>query len=198
MVFVSQSVKANNYAQHVCTCLLVGIRDVHHGCYNEFGIIDSVSGTPLFLSSPPPQALYASSLILRTRVLLCVMLMASSIGQITGPLSAASQAADACAIFHTIIDAPKPTYGTAKGAGVSADGDIVFENVNFTYATRPDVKVLDNLNLRIPAGKVTAIVGPSGSGKSTIVGILQRWYEFNGDMATNQLVSTYYVYFCFG
>lgn len=119
------------------------------------------------------------------------MLMASSIGQITGPLSAASQAADACAIFHTIIDAPKPTYGTAKGEDVSAGGDIVFENVNFTYATRPDVKILDNLNLRIPAGKVTAIVGPSGSGKSTIVGILQRWYEFNGDMTTNQLVSRY-------
>ncbi|ORY57852.1 ABC transporter [Pseudomassariella vexata] len=121
-------------------------------------------------------------------VLLCVMLMASSIGQITAPLSAASQAADASVIFHSIIDAPKPTYGTAKGPGVRADGDIVFENVNFVYPTRPDVKIIEGLCLRFPAGKVTAIVGPSGSGKSTIVGILQRWYEFNGDMATNQLV----------
>ncbi|KAF9882260.1 ABC multidrug transporter mdr1 [Colletotrichum karsti] len=121
-------------------------------------------------------------------VLLCIMMMASSIGQLTAPLSAASQAADANAVFHTIIDAPKPTYGKLKGPEASAEGDIVFQNVNFVYPKRPDVKILDNLNLTFPAGKVTAIVGPSGSGKSTIVGILERWYEFNGDLQNNQLV----------
>ncbi|KAM0616310.1 hypothetical protein ACHAP0_002504 [Verticillium nonalfalfae] len=121
-------------------------------------------------------------------VLLCVMVMASSIGQITAPLSAASQAASAGAIFHTIIDAPKTTYGTLKAPEISADGDIVLGNVNFVYPTRPDVKILEGLNLCFPAGKLTAIVGPSGSGKSTIVGILERWYEFNGDPVTNQLV----------
>lgn len=117
------------------------------------------------------------------------MMMASSIGQLTAPLSAASQAADANAIFHTIIDAPKPTYGKLKGPEASAEGDIVFQNVNFVYPKRPDVKILENLSLTFPAGKVTAIVGPSGSGKSTIVGILERWYEFNGDLQANQLVS---------
>ncbi|WYZ41785.1 hypothetical protein EsH8_V_000680 [Colletotrichum jinshuiense] len=121
-------------------------------------------------------------------VLLCIMMMASSLGQITAPLQAASQAADANAIFHTIIDAPKPSYGKLKGPEVSAAGDIVFQAVNFVYPKRPDVKILDNLFLQFPAGKVTAIVGPSGSGKSTIVGILERWYEFNGDLQTNQLV----------
>ncbi|KAL8389022.1 hypothetical protein RB595_008854 [Gaeumannomyces hyphopodioides] len=122
-------------------------------------------------------------------VLLCVMMMATSIGQISAPLAAAHQAAEACAIFHTIIDAPKPTYGAAKGDGeVRADGDIVLMNVNFAYPARPEVRVLDQLNVTFPAGKVTAIVGPSGSGKSTIVGILERWYEFNGDPATNPIV----------
>ncbi|KAI9147413.1 ABC transporter BEA3 [Paramyrothecium foliicola] len=121
-------------------------------------------------------------------VLLCMMIMASSIGQISAPVAAASQAADAYAIFHTIIDAPKTTYGTRMPPHVSADGDILFENINFVYPSRPEVKVLDNLSLHIPAGKVTAIVGPSGSGKSTLVAILQRWYEFNGDPVTNPLV----------
>ncbi|KAF6830772.1 ABC transporter [Colletotrichum musicola] len=120
-------------------------------------------------------------------VLLCIMMMASSIGQLTAPLSAASQAADANGIFHTIIDAPKPTYGKLKAPEASAEGDIVFQNVNFVYPKRPDVKILENLSLQFPAGKVTAIVGPSGSGKSTIVGILERWYEFNGDLTTNQM-----------
>ncbi|KAJ0159128.1 Leptomycin B resistance protein pmd1 [Colletotrichum tanaceti] len=121
-------------------------------------------------------------------VLLCIMMMASSLGQITAPLQAASQAADANAIFHTIIDAPQQTYGTLRGPEVSAAEDIVFQAVNFVYPKRADVKVLDNLFVTFPAGKVTAIVGPSGSGKSTIVGILERWYEFNGNMETNQLV----------
>lgn len=116
------------------------------------------------------------------------MTIASSVGQITGPLTAASQAAEACAIFHTIIDAPKTTYGTDVIGDAGAE-DLVLHNVHFTYASRPDVKILDDLCLRFPAGKVTAIVGPSGSGKSTIVGILQRWYEFNGDPVTNPTVS---------
>ncbi|KAI3395037.1 hypothetical protein diail_1860 [Diaporthe ilicicola] len=117
-------------------------------------------------------------------VLLCVMTIASSVGQIAGPLTAASQAAEACAIFHTIIDAPGTTYGTDVIEDAGAE-DLVLHNVHFTYASRPDVKILDDLCLRFPAGKVTAIVGPSGSGKSTIVGILQRWYEFNGDPVIN-------------
>ncbi|KAM0506669.1 hypothetical protein ACHAPB_003030 [Verticillium nonalfalfae] len=142
------------------------------------------------LSAPPVVRIMGEvqAVEVQAAVLLCVMVMASSIGQITAPLSAASQAASAGAIFHTIIDAPKTTYGTLKAPEISADGDIVLGNVNFVYPTRPDVKILEGLNLCFPAGKLTAIVGPSGSGKSTIVGILERWYEFNGDPVTNQLV----------
>ncbi|RWA13736.1 hypothetical protein EKO27_g1339 [Xylaria grammica] len=60
--------------------------------------------------------------------------------------------------------------------GRTHDVDIVFKDVDFAYPSRPHVKVLDQLNLTIEAGKLTAIVGPSGSGKSTIVGLVERWY----------------------
>ncbi|RYP42323.1 hypothetical protein DL767_000245 [Monosporascus sp. MG133] len=69
-----------------------------------------------------------------------------------------------------------------------ASEDIVLWNVNFTYPTRPELKVLDDLKLIIPAGKVTAIVGPSGSGKSTLVALIERWYELDGDMDKNKLI----------
>ncbi|KAH8900186.1 ABC transporter [Thozetella sp. PMI_491] len=126
-------------------------------------------------------------------VLLSVMLIAVTVTQVTAPLSAAQQAADAVGIFHTIIDAAPPSVIAEYGAIQAeeshlAEGDIVLENVNFTYSTRPNVKVLDGLNLRFQAGKMTAIVGPSGSGKSTIVGILERWYEFDGHPETKPLV----------
>ena len=64
----------------------------------------------------------------------------------------------------------------------------MLQNVNFAYPLRPDVKVLDDLTVRFPAGKLTAIVGASGSGKSTIVGLIERWYELDGNMTDNMLV----------
>lgn len=54
---------------------------------------------------------------------------------------------------------------------------IDFTNVCFSYANRPDVPVLHNLTLSIPAGRVTALVGPSGAGKSTIAALLNGFYE---------------------
>ncbi|GAB1316179.1 hypothetical protein MFIFM68171_06389 [Madurella fahalii] len=121
-------------------------------------------------------------------VLMSVMLMTTSIGGITAPLSAAARAAGAATVFYTIIDAPRPDKTGYKHPEVSASEDIVLEHVNFAYPTRPNLKILDDVCLRFPAGKVTAIVGPSGSGKSTIVGLLERWYEIespeSGHMST--------------
>jgi ATP-binding cassette subfamily B (MDR/TAP) protein 1 len=57
------------------------------------------------------------------------------------------------------------------------EGYIDFDHVSFAYPTRPDVQVLSDFSLRIPAGKTTALVGASGSGKSTIVGLIERWYN---------------------
>ncbi|WYZ41446.1 hypothetical protein EsH8_V_000341 [Colletotrichum jinshuiense] len=57
------------------------------------------------------------------------------------------------------------------------EGTIDCENIKFSYPMRPGVTVLENFCLRIPAGKVTALVGASGSGKSTIIGLIERWYN---------------------
>ena len=56
--------------------------------------------------------------------------------------------------------------------------DIVLDKVSFRYpGMAPDARVLQDLSLRIPAGKVTAIVGASGSGKTTLLRLLLRFYE---------------------
>lgn len=56
-------------------------------------------------------------------------------------------------------------------------GDISFDNVTFSYPTRPSKKILENLNLKLEPGKSLAIVGGSGSGKTTIALLLLRLYE---------------------
>lgn len=53
--------------------------------------------------------------------------------------------------------------------------DIVFDKVSFAYGAERDV--LNNLSLRIPAGKVTAIIGGNGAGKSTLFKLMVRLYE---------------------
>lgn len=60
---------------------------------------------------------------------------------------------------------------------IKLNGDISFNNVSFTYPTRPDVPVLKNLSLQIRHGEKVALVGPSGAGKSTIISLLMRLYK---------------------
>jgi ATP-binding cassette, subfamily B, bacterial len=56
-------------------------------------------------------------------------------------------------------------------------GDITFNNLTFTYVGAGNEPVLKNINLTIPQGKVTAIVGTSGSGKTTLLKLLLKFYK---------------------
>ncbi|CDK24245.1 unnamed protein product [Kuraishia capsulata CBS 1993] len=59
-------------------------------------------------------------------------------------------------------------------------GEIVFENVSFSYPTRPDNQIFDKLSFTIAPGQNVCIVGPSGRGKSTIASLLLRFYNPTG------------------
>ena len=55
-------------------------------------------------------------------------------------------------------------------------GDIIFENVNFTYKSNPQNRVLQNVSANFAGSKMTALVGHSGSGKSTLLNMIPRIY----------------------
>ncbi|EAT46324.1 AAEL002468-PA [Aedes aegypti] len=63
-------------------------------------------------------------------------------------------------------------------------GEIRFENVSFTYPSRPNHPVLKNFSLVLKPGQTVALVGASGSGKSTIASLLERFYEPTGGRIT--------------
>ena len=56
------------------------------------------------------------------------------------------------------------------------EGDIILENLSFRYTPISDY-ILNDLNITIPRGKTTAIVGSSGSGKTTLIKLLLGFYK---------------------
>jgi ABC transporter fused permease/ATP-binding protein len=56
-------------------------------------------------------------------------------------------------------------------------GQVQFETVHFSYPARPDLPVLQGIDLALAEGEVVALVGPSGAGKSTIAALLARFYD---------------------
>jgi ABC-type multidrug transport system, ATPase and permease components len=61
-------------------------------------------------------------------------------------------------------------------------GEIEFHNVSFQYDA--NIPVLENIDLTIPAGKVTALVGPTGVGKTTLANLVPRFYDVCGGAIT--------------
>lgn len=61
-------------------------------------------------------------------------------------------------------------------------GEVALERVSFRY--KPDVPLIEDLNLVGKPGQVIAIVGPTGAGKTTLVNLLMRFYELDGGRIT--------------
>ncbi|KAK3569006.1 hypothetical protein QTP86_021584 [Hemibagrus guttatus] len=138
---------------------------------------------------------YGSKLVIDTKeltpgtliqVFFGVLMGAMNLGQASPCLEAfASGRAAAKSIFETIDRPPKIDCFSEEGHKLeSVKGDIEFHSVQFNYPSRPDVKILDDLNLLVKAGETTAFVGPSGSGKSTAVQLIQRFYDPQQGMVT--------------
>ncbi|XP_002818217.3 ATP-binding cassette sub-family B member 5 [Pongo abelii] len=81
-------------------------------------------------------------------------------------------------IFQVIDKKPSiDNFSTAGYKPECIEGTVEFKNVSFNYPSRPSIKILKGLNLRIKSGETVALVGPNGSGKSTVVQLLQRLYD---------------------
>jgi ATP-binding cassette, subfamily B, bacterial len=82
--------------------------------------------------------------------------------------------------IHSLEDEEAPS-NSPKGGELRHDlpeqHSIIIKNLSFTYPGAGNEPVLKDINLIIPQGKVTAIVGMSGSGKTTLIKLLLRFYE---------------------
>lgn len=78
--------------------------------------------------------------------------------------------------FCQLMDT-EPEYQPSQPIKADLDGDIVFENVTFSYHTAEEKgDVLKGVSFTLPKGKTLALVGGSGGGKTTICHLLPRFY----------------------
>ncbi|KAL6733659.1 hypothetical protein Aduo_004290 [Ancylostoma duodenale] len=82
-------------------------------------------------------------------------------------------------LFSMIYRKPK-TGDADKGEKVTIRGNILFDDVKFSYPQRPRQPVMRGLQFSAQRGQTVALVGPSGSGKSTIISMLERFYDATG------------------
>lgn len=78
------------------------------------------------------------------------------------------------------------SYSPAGHQPSRCDGNVRFRGVQFNYPTRPDVPVLQGLDINVGKGETLALVGSSGCGKSTTVQLLERFYDpFDGEVSVD-------------
>jgi ATP-binding cassette subfamily B protein len=133
-----------------------------------------------------------AKLVIRGQLTLGMMLAIQYIiGQLNGPVEQligfTQQAQDAKISLERlndvhILDDEEPVHKQFNHH-LPVEHSIFIKNVSFTYPGAGNEPVLRNINLEIPKGKVTAIVGMSGSGKTTLLKLLLRFYEnYKGDI----------------
>lgn len=125
----------------------------------------------------------SATLVINGSMTLGMMLAVQFItGQLNGPVSQivsfmrATQDARISLERLAEVHAMEPEEGSGTGAPMPEQADIEFRDLSFRYEGPGSPWVLRNLNLSIPAGKITAVVGESGSGKTTLLKMLLGFY----------------------
>lgn len=112
-------------------------------------------------------------------VMMSVMIGAFNVGNVAPNIQAFTTALGAAAKIYSTIDR-QSILDPSSDEGETIEnlsGTIVLEHIKHIYPSRPEVVVMEDVSLEIPAGKTTALVGASGSGKSTIIGLVERFYQ---------------------
>jgi len=112
-------------------------------------------------------------------VLLSIMIGSFSLSNVAPNFQALTSSVAAAAKVFATIDRHSPLDPSDDSGDTIPNlrGEVELRGIKHIYPSRPEVVVTEGLDLIVPAGQTTALVGASGSGKSTIVGLVERFYK---------------------
>ncbi|KAM7365462.1 hypothetical protein PAMP_016383 [Pampus punctatissimus] len=113
------------------------------------------------------------------RVISAIVTSGTALGRASSYTPDYAKAKISAARFFQLLDRV-PSISVYSDKGDKWDnfqGNIEFIDCKFTYPTRPDIQVLNGLNVSVKPGQTLAFVGSSGCGKSTSVQLLERFYD---------------------
>ena len=129
---------------------------------------------------PVGLALYRSGALTPAQLIICLLLSLSIIAPLmkvanfTNELKAMEFSVNKA---EELLELPiLPSVDENKKANIKHT-DIELKNVKFSYTDKEDDNVINGLNVSIPQGSFTALVGPSGGGKSTVARLISRFWD---------------------
>lgn len=145
----------------------------------------SILPTTLLGTLPAGVALYQAGILDPAQVTLCLMLalgIVSPLMSATAFINSMKSMQFAVKDTRELLNLPQLTQAEQN---VHLEGSgIQMRDVSFSYGGTEGKEVLRHLNLTIPQGKFTALVGPSGGGKSTIARLTARFWDVTGGSIT--------------
>uniref|UniRef100_A0A8C6KUJ4 Bile salt export pump n=1 Tax=Nothobranchius furzeri TaxID=105023 RepID=A0A8C6KUJ4_NOTFU len=113
------------------------------------------------------------------RVISAIVTSGTALGRASSYTPDYAKAKISAARFFQLLDRVPPisVYSDRGDKWNNFKGNIEFIDCKFTYPTRPDIQVLNGLNVSVKPGQTLAFVGSSGCGKSTSVQLLERFYD---------------------
>ncbi len=111
--------------------------------------------------------------------ILYALFIGGSIGGLASVYAQLQKAVGATETIFSLMDEEPELVGGEDVTAAQVEG-ISFNEVQFSYPSRPDVPVIQGLSFELPKGQTLALVGKSGSGKSTVASLLMRFYQSQG------------------